>query len=86
MKLKDEFLIHNAEKETVLVPVGGTAFSGLVRGNRTFGAILDLLKTQTTEDEIIAAMKERFDASEDTIKKDVEKVLSELRKIDAIDE
>ena len=86
MKLKEEFLTHSTGKDTVLVPVGGTAFSGLVRGNRTFGAILELLKTQTTEDGIVSALLERFDAPEETVRRDVEKVLFELRKIGALEE
>ena len=49
MKLKDEFITHNARGETLMVPVGGSRFAGLVKGNRTLGAILDLLKQDTDE-------------------------------------
>ena len=45
MKLKKEFLLHNTGSESVLVPAGGAGFSGVVRGNRTLGAMLELLKT-----------------------------------------
>ena len=85
MKLKKEFIVHVTGKETVLVPTGNADFSGLVRGNKTFGAIMELLKEETTEDEIVAAMKKRFDAPEDMIRRDVERAVSELRKIGAID-
>jgi hypothetical protein len=57
-----------------------------VRGNKTLGAILALLKEDTTEEAIVAAMKERFDAPEDVIARDVKKALAELRKIGALDE
>ena len=86
MKLNKDFLTHNTRGEAILIPAGGAAFSGVVRGNKTLGAILELLKTETTTEEIISAMKARFDASEDIIRRDVEKVLSELRKIGALDE
>lgn len=86
MKLKREFITHNTDSESLLVPAGGAGFSGLVRGNRTLGAILALLKQETTEEAIVAAMKKRFDAPEDVIARDVEKALSELRKIGALDE
>ena len=56
MKLKPEFIIHNAGDEALLVPVGGAPFSGLVKGNKTLGAVLDLLKVDTTEAEIVAAL------------------------------
>ena len=57
----------------------------MVRGNRTLGAILELLREDTTEERIVAAMKKRFDAPEERIAADVKKALSELRKIGAID-
>jgi len=86
MKLKKEFITHNTESESLLVPAGGAGWSGLVKGNKTLGAILELLKTETTEEAVINAMKARFDAPEDVITADVKKALSELRKIGAIDE
>lgn len=86
MKLKKEFIVHIAGKEAVLVPAGGAEFSGVVRGNRTLGTVLELLKEDITEDGIVRAMKDRFSAPDGVIEKDVEKVLTELRRIGAIDE
>ena len=86
MKLKKEFITHDTEEESLLVPTGNAGFYGLVRGNRTLGAILALLKEDTTEEAVVAAMKQRFDAPEEIIARDVNKALSELRKIGAIDE
>ena len=86
MKLKKGFIVHHTGTESLLVPVGGAGWSGVVRGNKTLGVILDILKGNTTETAIIAAMKARFDAPEDVITRDVKKALSELRKIGALDE
>jgi hypothetical protein len=86
MKLKNGFIPHDTGDEAILVPMGGAGFSGVVRGNRTLGAILDLLKTDITEQAIIEAMKTRFDAPEEVIARDVKKAISELRKIGALDE
>ena len=86
MKLKKEFIAHDTGSESLLVPTGGAGFSGLVKGNKTLGVILDLLKEDTTETEIIAAMSARFDAPEAVIAGDVKKALTELRKIGALDE
>ncbi len=85
MKLKREFIVHHAGDETVLVPAGGAGFSGIVRGNRTLGAILDLLKENTTEEALVASLSERFDAPQETIRQDVRRVLTELRQIGALD-
>ena len=86
MRLRKEFITHNTGKEALLVPTGGAEFAGLVKGNRTLGLIIDLLKQDTDEAAIIAAMLARFDAPEEVIAADVKKALSELRKIGALDE
>ena len=86
MKLKNEFLLHNTSAESILVPAGGASFSGVVRGNKTLGAVLELLKEDTTEDAVVAAMRSRYDAPEGVIEQDVAKILEELRKIGALDE
>ena len=84
MKLKKDFITHDTGRQSMLVPVGTAGFSGLVKGNRTLGVILSLLKEDTTEAEIVAAMKARFDAPEEKVRADVQKALSALRKIDAL--
>ena len=67
MKLKKEFLCHTTDQEAMLVPTGRAGFAGLVRGNKTLGIILNLLEKETTEAEIVAAMKARFDAPEEVL-------------------
>jgi len=86
MKLKPEFITYNANGESMLVPTGDAEFSGLVKGNRTLGAILELLKQDTDEAAVVTAMLARFDASEEIIAADVRKAITELRNIGALDE
>ncbi|MBP3893380.1 MAG: PqqD family protein [Atopobiaceae bacterium] len=86
MKLKQEFVVTNVATETVLVPTGSASFHGVVRGNKTLAAILDLLKEDTTEDAVAAAMCERFDAPEENIRRDVSRAIRELRGIGALEE
>lgn len=86
MKLNKSFIVHHTAGESLLVPVGGAGFSGIVRGNKTFGAVLELLKQETTEAEIVSALKARFDAPESVITADVDKALKELRQIGALHE
>ena len=86
MKLKKEFITHDTGTESLLVPAGNAPFAGLVRGNRTMGAMLELLKQETTEQDIVAAMAARFDAPEEAIRADVKTLLDELRRIHALDE
>ena len=86
MKLNKEFLLHNFGDESILVPTGSAGFSGMVKGNQTLGAILELLKEETTELKIVEALKSRFEAPDGAIEADVAKALSELRRIGALDE
>ena len=86
MKLKDDFIFHEVDNETILVSASSSAFSGIVRGNRTFGEVLKLLKDDTTEEQVCAEMRSRFEAPEGLIEKDVDMVLSKLRSIGALDE
>ncbi len=85
MKLKKEYIVHQTDQESMLVPTGLGGFSGMVRGNKTLGAILELLKEETTEEQIVSAMRQRFDAPEEIIRRDVEKAVAKLREIGAID-
>ena len=84
MKLKPEFITHSAGEESMLVSTGGTEVSGLVRRHRTLGVILELLKTDTTEAELTAELRRRFDAPEGVVEADVKRALAELRNIGAL--
>ena len=85
MKLKDEFVAHDTGSEIVIVGTGNSGFSGIVRGNRTLGVIVDILKEDVTRDEIVAKMKEQFNAPEGAIERDVDRAIAELSRIGAID-
>ena len=57
MKLKTGFITHTIGKEQMMVATGpaGKDFHGLVRSNETAAFIVDCLKKETTEEEIVAA-------------------------------
>jgi len=86
MKINENFIAHNDGDELILVSTGASDFSGLVHSNRTAGFILECLKEETSEAEIIAAMLEKYDAPEEVISRDVKKIIGQLRKIGALDE
>ena len=85
MKLKPEFIAHESDDTSVLVPTGDANWSGVIQGNKTFGAILELLKDDVSEQEIVDALHKRFDAPEGAIERDVTRALDELRKIGAVE-
>lgn len=89
MKLKDDYILYNAsEEETIAVATGAEAenFRGLMRANKTAGAIMEYLQEDPSEDELVRKMTERFDAGEEDVRAGVAEVLNALRKVGAIEE
>ena len=86
MKLNKNYIRHEMDGSTLVVPVAGADFHGVVHGNSTVGAILELLENDITLDGIVDAMCERFDGDPAIIREDVEDVVTRLREIGAIDE
>lgn len=86
MKLKDGFITHDSDKKQIMVAVGDAAdkFHGLVRSNKTAAFIIECLKQESTEEQIVDAILEKFDVSRDMVTKDVHRIIADLRKIGAI--
>lgn len=85
MKLKSEFITHELDDKQVLIDTAGN-FSGLARSNETAAFIVDCLKNDTTREDIVAAMLAEYDAQEEIIARDVDKIIEKLRGIGAIEE
>ncbi len=86
MRLSSGFATHKIDDTQYLVPVGAEAFCGVARGNRTAAYIVELLREETTEENIVDAMCERYDAPREVILTDVREILSVLRGIHALEE
>lgn len=86
MKLKSDFITQTIEDTQFLVPLGAESFQGLVRSNKTAAFIVDCLKEETTEEQIVDAMGRKYDASRSEIAADVKEILDTLRRIDALEE
>ena len=85
LKLNSGFIVHSDGEEKLLVSTGSVEFSGLVRSNATAGFIIGCLEHETTEDEIVAKMLKKWDVSDQIARRDVRKIISQLRGIGAID-
>ena len=86
MKINEHFIVHTEGDEVLLVPTAEAKFFGIVRGNKTLAAILRQLEQGASREEIIRALKERFEAEDGVIEEDVDSSLDRLRSIGAIDE
>lgn len=86
MKLNPGFVKHTIDGMTLVVPVAGAKFHGLVQGNNTVGVILDCLQNDVTQADIVNTLCERFNGDRALIEADVADVVSRLKEIGAIDE
>lgn len=86
MKLNDNFIRHDVDGQTLIVPTGSADFHGLIQGNKTLSAITECLTQDTTEDKIVDALCARFNGSREDIKADVHEAIKKLKAIGAIDE
>ena len=88
MKIKTDYITQQVGKHQYMIPTGQEAenFKGMIRGNKTAAAIIDLLKQETTEEAVTDAMLKRFDAPRERIAADVHKVVETLRSVGALEE
>lgn len=86
MKLKSTFITEQIDDSQFLIAVGDDSFSGIIRNNKTAAFIVDMLKTETTEEQIVDAMFAKYEAPREVIQKDVLNILNGLRRIRALEE
>ena len=86
MKLKEGFITHQIEDTQFMVAAGEAAkcFRGLIRSNETAAFIVECLKCETTEEEIVGKLLSEYDVSEETAAKDVHAILKKLQGIGAL--
>ncbi len=86
MKLNDNFLTQEIDDAQVMVATGDVPFSGIVRSNETAAEIVNLMKQETTREEVIDKMCAKYDEPRESIAEDVDMVIATLRKVGALDE
>jgi len=88
MKLKKGFCTQTISDGQVMVPTAEaeTDFRGIVRSNETAAFVVDMLKNETTKDEILNALKQEYEGDERKMEQDLLSVLDKLKSINAIEE
>lgn len=86
MKLKDDCIIQVVDDVQYLIPEGMDGSGRGFQSNRTAALIVLLLGEETTEEKIVDALFERFDAPREEIAADVREFLDTLRSLHALDE
>ena len=88
MKLKYNFVTNEVADKIVAVAVGGDLekFNGFIKMNDTGAYIFNMLKSDVTEEEIVAAMKKDYeDAAEEGIRETVSEFVGKLKEADVLE-
>lgn len=81
MRLKNHFESMTMRDKLVAVPVGDDVdFNGALKLNKTAAAIFELLKNDVSEEQIVNALSQRFDAPREILAEDVRNYINEFRK------
>ncbi len=88
MKIKSGLISHKVDDQYITVASGDAAevFSGMLRSNSVAAAILNMLESETSEEEITEQLYSRYDAPRETIAADVHQVIMQIRKAGLLDE
>ncbi len=80
MKLKEEIVTGNIDGRDFAVATGKLSgkFNCIMNNNPTAAFIFNLLKTEQTEESIVKAMLEKYDADENEIRADVREFIEKL--------
>lgn len=87
MRLRKGFITHTFEDSQIMVAVGSAArtFRGLAHSNETAAFIIDCLKQETSEAEILQKVLDTYEVDFDTAQRDVREILKKLREIGAVE-
>ena len=85
MKLNTDFLTHITKGEHYMISTAKAKFCGIVKSNDTAAYIIECLKTDTTEEEIVNKLLEDYQVSSiDIVRHDVANTIDKLRSLGAI--
>ena len=86
MKMESNFEIVRIAEEYILVPVGDQmeSFQGTVVLNDVSAYMLELMREDRTEKELVQLIMNEFDVDEKTAEEDVLEALNEMKRIGII--
>ena len=80
MKIKENYMLRKVADCYVVVPIGAAVaeFNGMINLNEVGAFLWRQLETETTPDEVLAAMLEEYEVDEAVAKADLDKFIKEL--------
>ena len=80
MKLRDGYLLRTVAGKNIVVSVGSDVeFNGMLTLNDNGVFFCDLLKNDTTKEEMLAKILEEYDVSQDEVSGDLDDFLTKLK-------
>lgn len=80
MKLKYKMTVMDMDGELTAVPMESEEdFRGILRVNETAAAIIGLLEEETTEDEVVAALRREYNATDEQLRSSVRRTVAVLK-------
>ncbi|MDD5889073.1 MAG: PqqD family protein [Ruminococcus sp.] len=81
MKVKEDFLLREVAGCYVVVPVGKATvdFNGMLNLNDTGAFLWERLQQETTKEELLKAMLDEYEVTEDIAKKDIDNFITKLK-------
>lgn len=88
MKLREGIVTNSIDGESFAIATGKATrdFNGLVKNNPSAAFVFELLKEDQTVDSIVAAMLEKYDIDESTVRADINELLELLKSKNLIEE
>lgn len=86
MRLNDDFIVFDVGGDVNLVPTGDAAqtYHGIVRCNKTVAFVIECLKTETSEAELLEKLKQKYEGDADHMAENLKKTLNTLRSIHSL--
>lgn len=87
MKFKKGIVLGNVDGNDFAIATGKLTkkFNGIINSTPTCAYIFKLLQTDQTEDSIVKAMCEKYDAPEEVIRADVKEIIEKLEELDILE-
>lgn len=88
MKLKEGILIHEVDGQFVAVDAGEgrERFHGILKMNATGYFVAKILQSGASLDDVVKAMTEKYEVSEEVARKNAEKVIDAFSRAGLVDE
>ena len=81
MKIKEDFLLRKVADCYVVVPVGKATvdFNGMMDLTETGAFLWEKLENDTTKEELLKAMLDEYEVTEDIAKNDIDNFITKLK-------